>query len=387
MIALRDYQIPAVDFLCQRQHAAVQAPAGSGKTVIGAVALAKVLPSDTLTQGPLGDVFWIGNTVEQCQQAHAALTAALGYDAQKQVEICCWQASPNTERASIIIIDECHHAPAKVLKDIIGRAPPNCRIWGLSATPFGSDPERNIIMLDIFRELYTVDRKELVSSGQIARARVVMLTVNRKNEFVGQVAEDAKPDLEKRLNRLKFLKTEKTMDVYKAKAAEAKNRAMFSWAQNSSVLMNRARNRKTVEVATEHILNEDTVLVLVGQVIHAKALAGVIPGAVAVFSGMGLKKRKAALQGFNSGAVRCVVATSLADEGLDVPRANVLVLVAGGRSANKLEQRTGRVLRAFAGKSHGMIYDFDDVGHPMTAGQSKARMRTYKRLGYEIEAQ
>ena len=71
---------------------------------------------------------------------------------------------------------------------------------------------------------------------------------------------------------------------------------------------------------------------------------------------------------------------------LEIARAaNVLILASGGRSSAKTEQRTGRVLRAFAGKSHGIIYDFLDKPSTMMSNHAKKRLATYRALGYSIQ--
>ena len=109
-----------------------------------------------------------------------------------------------------------------------------------------------------------------------------------------------------------------------------------------------------------------------------KAATGAVMPAVAV------ALLAVAVAAFRAGGLKVLIATSLADEGLDVPRASVLILACAGRSAGKVEQRTGRVLRSFAGKDCGIIHDFTDTQHFMLHSQSKARMKLYQRLGYEI---
>jgi superfamily II DNA or RNA helicase len=106
---------------------------------------------------------------------------------------------------------------------------------------------------------------------------------------------------------------------------------------------------------------------------------------VLVHSKVGAKRRREIISAFRSGALRVLFATSLADEGLDVPRASVLVLVAGGRSAGKLEQRAGRVLRPFQGKESGVIHDFMDRGAVFAQAQARARWKVYEKLGYSPE--
>jgi superfamily II DNA or RNA helicase len=99
---------------------------------------------------------------------------------------------------------------------------------------------------------------------------------------------------------------------------------------------------------------------------------------------MGAKNRRNALEAFKAGELKRLVATSLCDEGIDLPIASVLVLVSGGRSRAKTEQRTGRVLRQFAGKESGLIYDFVDKFHGLMYKHFRQRLAVYKQLGYDI---
>jgi superfamily II DNA or RNA helicase len=234
-----------------------------------------------------------------------------------------------------------------------------------------------------------------------------MLQVNAYQEFVEPVDNAAWPATVKQLSRFPlfgmhpdFWDTAKSLGLTAAisttpSAKEriekfhynvhtAADRIKYRYAQRLGIVMNRARNRAALDIALRHTLEEDSVLVLVNQVDHGQAIADRIPGAVCCYSEMGRSKRRAAIQGFSDGSIPCMVATSLADEGLDVPRANVLVLVSGGRSKGKVEQRTGRVLRAFAGKKVGIVYDFLDVGHYFLNAQSRARITTYKACGYNV---
>jgi superfamily II DNA or RNA helicase len=77
------------------------------------------------------------------------------------------------------------------------------------------------------------------------------------------------------------------------------------------------------------------------------------------------KVRAHLLEQFSAGRYKALVATSLADEGLDVPRIGAIVLTLAGRSSGKLEQRVGRALRPFPGKSVGVVHDFLDKGAPI----------------------
>jgi superfamily II DNA or RNA helicase len=84
---------------------------------------------------------------------------------------------------------------------------------------------------------------------------------------------------------------------------------------------------------------------------------------------------------FKNGRITKMIATSLADEGLDLPSVENLIMVSGGRSAQKTIQRASRALRRAPGKEHAMIYDFKDLFHPLAQAHAKKRIKCYKDLG------
>ena len=126
----------------------------------------------------------------------------------------------------------------------------------------------------------------------------------------------------------------------------------------------------------------DSIIVLVDNKDHGKRLESMIDGSVFVSSGTGKRSRK--LDAFKAGNTPVLIATQLADEGLDTPIAGVLILAAPGKAAGKVIQRTGRVLRPHPGKDKGIIYEFRDLSHGMLTAQHWGRIRTYKKLGYRI---
>lgn len=169
----------------------------------------------------------------------------------------------------------------------------------------------------------------------------------------------------------------------KQAADEQLGRCIWQAAQVTGIQGNQKRNARIVELAIRHA--EDSTLIIVGSIEHGEALAAQVPGAALCYAKLGKKKRQELLAAFSCGALKTLFATSLADEGLDVPRANCLILAAAGRSAAKAEQRTGRVLRSFSDKTHGTIHDFADLQHYFLAAQARKRIAVYRSLGYQIE--
>lgn len=89
------------------------------------------------------------------------------------------------------------------------------------------------------------------------------------------------------------------------------------------------------------------------------------------------KKRKQILDDVKAGETRVLIATSLADQGLDVPIASALILAGGGKSSTKALQRIGRVLRPYEGKTKAFVHDLVDQ-HSSLIRHYRERLRIYR---------
>lgn len=373
----RDYQPPAIRALVTTRRGILKAPAGSGKTVIGAGALHDWAgPRYRLGGRRRLRVAWIANTIEQCDQARKAMALFPRLVDYLDVKVACYASGMSLADRELVLLDECHHVPAEEYRKMLD-GQKGWR-WGLSATPERADALADDLYELIGPIIHEVPRAALVEAGQLAKAKVIIHAPNKPKEYEKLVKDAATLEYDRR--RARYGRSPMWNDE------EQWNRCVWQEAQEIGIVQNRARNELTIKLAREHA--EDSTLIIIGKIEHGEALVKEIRGAVLVHSKM--RKRDAgmsraeALDAFKAGAIKTVIATSLADEGLDVPRASVLILVAGGRSNAKAEQRTGRVLRAFDGKSHGVIHDFMDVQHYFLRAQSSRRMALYRKLGYMV---
>jgi len=93
------------------------------------------------------------------------------------------------------------------------------------------------------------------------------------------------------------------------------------------------------------------------------------------------RKHEQVMQQARSGRLRVIVATQVADEGLDLPELDRLFLATPCRSTAKVQQRIGRVMRPAEGKQDAVVYDFVDSQVGMLASQAKSRCyNVYSRL-------
>jgi len=155
---------------------------------------------------------------------------------------------------------------------------------------------------------------------------------------------------------------------------------------HSALIDNGERINVIVSLAKKIIAesNTTTLLVLANRVEYCEILCEAmktqdLPAEV-VTSHSGKKYRKETIAKFKAGEIRVMLATSLADEGLNVTRLSDIILAFPERARGRTIQRLGRVMRPFDGK-YPRLWDIVDTHQPMLASRWEARQRTYKKLG------
>lgn len=365
-MTLRRYQHDAVEFLLPRRRAFVVAPAGSGKTIMAAAAVARRVE-------PGWTVGWLCNTIEQKQQAVAAISRVEGPENVSFV-VECAAARPDLSACQLVVVDEAHHAPADTWLASV-RTASSAVVWGFSATPWhDSDADRNKLVRDTFVDFFAITRDKLLDEGHLASGKVWMHDLDAPGQYDRDIEAQAAYEVIRRVRRFPGI-------------PRFEHERRVRWQITQEFLQaNEARNACSVSLVQQEVSAGHSTLVLVGSIEHGEKIAERVgPEAVLVHSKLAKKRRAQLIDEFRTGERLILFATSLADEGLDVPRASRLVLLSGGRSSGKLEQRAGRVLRPAPGKTGGVIHDFLDAGACFALAQARARFKVYERLGYAPE--
>ena len=357
-MTLRPYQQAAVDW-AKSNTGLIIAPAGSGKTVIAAAILKHWLAGNTIKAG------WLAPTRETCEQGmKAAELAGVG----DRVTVRCPHESVDFSDCGILIVDEAKHSPAAVWSKNIRSCP---GMWfGFDATPWhDTDAERNSELRKMFPQTFKITREQVGDS--LADSRLLW----RDDTDTG-----LQERIDQNIDRLMSIRS-RYMRITKEEL-----QAMCAWESivDIGICQNATRNQACIAYANE---NPDSQrLVLVPRVTLGEEYQRKIPGSLLLHSGVPRKPRREAVAAFRAGDLKCIIATSLADEGLDLPNAEILVMVSGGRSSQKTIQRASRVLRSFPGKKLATILDFADRFHPIAARQAQKRMASYRKLGCLIES-
>jgi superfamily II DNA or RNA helicase len=228
-------------------------------------------------------------------------------------------------RFGTVILDEAHHAPASTFQAVLGNIVCDT-VYGLTATPNRDDGWTPAMYAWLGPKRYEVQARDLQRVG---------LTM------APTVCEVVTP--------------------------------FHSWSGDFTTIVNDLtdsgdRNALIARLVAEH--GTFPQLVLTSRVEHAEALAALIPDAVAVVGRT--RDRDAAFARVRAGDAKVLIATQLADEGLDLPELVAVHLVAPCRAGNRVIQRIGRVMRASSGKARPVVYDYVDN---MSLLQSQWRSR------------
>ena len=144
------------------------------------------------------------------------------------------------------------------------------------------------------------------------------------------------------------------------------------------------RNSLICETAIKHFKQGKKVMILVRRILHGKILENMFVAAFtpAVFlSGKdNAEYRKETKELFNEVGGFVLIASTIFDEGVDIPEINVLIIAAGGKSEVKTIQRVGRGLRK---KKEGgvLVYDFNDYSKFLN-NHSMNRIKVYQKEGF-----
>ena len=388
---LRPYQEQAVASMCAAEEGVVVAPCGAGKTVLALAAIGRLGRRSLVLVHTLD---LARQWREQCR-AVLGLEAGLiggGTDTRAPVTVALMQAlgrwsAPEVEALAkdcgVALVDEAHHVCCRTLAGLLALCPCRRR-YGLTATPERADGLTPLLHWLLGPEIHRIAHAELLEAGHLVRARVEWIqtgwTVDL-DEVVERVADrKAQEKLEAGASRRS---AESARAWWTASGSETPVPGWVMSAVYAALAEDAERNRLIVRLVAPELAAGRTVLVLARLKAHCEALASSLRAsghqAEALTAARTKKQRAALLDAFKAGALRCVVATSLADEGLDVPRLDRIVLASPVRSASAAEQRLGRCLRPCADKAPPALYDLVDDFGPLL-GQARARRGVYRRV-------
>lgn len=404
-IESRWYQDDAVEAALLHPRGGIRAPTGSGKTAIGtriivarkkhAVVIVPTLDllhqyrrflenhlQERMSDGVFGvEIGQLGDGVVNPQPITVATvktySKALGVayskyeygeydDSERDTDVSPSKMRDWIQGIGTLLVDESHILGAQSVFDCANKTPCHNK-YGFSASPWRDDGADLMIEAATGAVIYKIPTKILVDEGYLVPP--IIQTINTRGMWVpavwGQTCSKCGQQ------RPPFPNNKRCPNCNGDSW-----RSEFPDAYKHEIVENEIRNQ---EIATVVNALQEPTLVLVKQVKHGKLLEPLIPQSRFLSGKNAGQERVDAYDDIRSGKLRVIIATTIADLGLDVPALVNLVLAGGGKSSTRHLQRIGRVARPYPGKDHALVVDFDDSHvHKWFKDHEKARRKIEK---------
>lgn len=356
---LYEYQKEIVDICIAKKAGMVKSCTGSGKTLMISKLVCEynlptviyVVSSDLLQQmhdelknsieAPIGIV---GGGICDIQNITvcSAWTAGRAYNKKEMPsadEIAEDKWTPNQEQkkriremveaAELCVLDEAQFAAAESIKTILANSKSASHRFGFSGTPWRTEGDDILLEAAFGERICDLPASKLIRLGYLVPAKFVFKEIP-KIDGLGE-----------------------------------------KWAQVKSdyIVNNKVRNEILITATLKLIELGRKPLILFREHKHGKILRDMLPPHIKyryVTGKVDPEERRRIREEFKSGDVQLILASTVYDQGVDLPPLDALILAGGGKSTAKALQRVGRVIRGFkeGGKKDAIVVDtFDQANH------------------------
>lgn len=311
-IALRPYQLDAVESAERTSHGVIVLPPGSGKTFVG-VALASRIQRHTLvvTTSRAAVQQWIDSFMVATTLAPSHIDTYQRNQPLPAVTVTTYHqliATPeriNQADWGVILYDEVHTLPAPIFRTTAALA--SRRRYGLSATLVREDNRIGDVFSLVGPQRYQLPWRTLESLGYIADVTCYEVSVNHT-----------------RTERIAYLEA----------AIRQQGRLAAIASQKYQVVE---------QLVARH--PDETILVIGHYLEQLEALAQ-RSGWPLLTGADDTTTRERVYNQVRTGAVRVVILSRIGNQAIDIPRASVLIQLSGSYGSRQEEaQRLGRILR------------------------------------------
>ncbi|AEA47639.1 DEAD/DEAH box helicase family protein [Archaeoglobus veneficus] len=370
-IELRDYQQQAVERWMLDRRGCIVLPTGSGKTYV-AMEVIKDLSVPTLIIVPTLDLLdqwkeklsifgkeWIGEFSGRKKELRPITVST--YDS------AYINAETLGNRFMLLVFDEVHHLPSESYSQIAEMSAAPYRL-GLTATYERDDGRHSLLPELVGGKIFELRPEDLAGkhlSDYTVKRIYVPLTEEERKEY------ESKARIFREYVRRKGIVLRSVDDFnrvvmatgYDARAYEA----LRAWDEARKIAFN-SKNKlvKLRELLERHRGNKIIIFTRHNDLVYAISKLFLIP---AITYRTSKDERQVILDGFKKGKFKAIVSSQVLDEGIDVPDANVGIIMSGSGSAREFIQRLGRILRPAKGKDKAILYELvsRDTGEVHTA--------------------
>lgn len=335
----RSYQLEAALEISASENGYIRMPTSSGKTFTMTYAITLLAQKALILVDKVSLAHqWI-QEIEKFTGYTPGLITSQGKKVVKDITVATYRSVKQEHLSlfSVIVVDEAHHCISPTFSDLIYQYQGK-HLFGCTATDFRSD---SIPIWPVLGgRLYDIKEKDLIASTQIIRPSYYVVQTPYTIGYNDDMA---------------------LSDIY-------------------SLLLNiEDRNRDICHLVSGLYREGRTILVLTNRIHHAGTLSQIldeyeVPNEI-IFGNVKAADRSKIIDNVRNKRTRCLIGSTVADEGLDIPALDTIVLTSPYKFEGKALQRVGRIVRTHEGKDSARIYDVVDIQEPLFRGQFNHRKK------------
>ena len=380
----RIYQQDAVNAWWRHgRRGVVVLPTGAGKTVLAVLLIAKT-GRPTLIHVPTLDLMHQWKTVLMRYFSQPIGLLGGGFHEVEHITVTTYDSAlihvPHLgNRFGLAIFDECHHLPGEQYRFLAVASIAPFRL-GLTATPERNDG-RESMLYNLLGPLCYRGHIHEMTGGALAPYEVVTIEVTMKpdereayeaaNQHYRDFLREEQIDMSRRGGWKSFL--------WKASRTPEGRRAFKAWqTQKRLSQASSAKEEWVWDLIREH--HQDRMIIFTHDNESAYRIGRRFLLPVLTHQTRP-KEREAFLEHFRTGTYSIMVTSRVLNEGVDVPEANIAIVVSGSGSVREHVQRLGRILRGKPGKKAILYELISEDTREFYVNRRRRRHLAYERPG------
>ena len=360
-LKLRDYQQQGIkNWKNASMKGCIILPTGAGKTALGIKAI-QMVNASTLVVVPTIELMdqWAKNISrhivypddhdgKNLQNIQVGLLGG-GQDDLQAITIATYdsayiRAPIIGDQFKLVIFDEVHHLPAPGYRSIAEQLIAPCRL-GLSATIEREDEMHNLIPDLVGGVVFRLGAQELSKQKHLAEYTIDRIKVNLTSDEQKEY-DIAQNIFLSNLRQLGFTSPSwynlKQLILISNKNKTAREAILARNKANEIALNSRTKLDELGKILCQYYGAKAIIFTQNNKMVYRISDRFLIP---CITYKTLRDERREILEGFKSGKYAAVVTSRVLDEGVDIPDAELAIIVSGTGSGRELVQRLGRILR------------------------------------------
>jgi len=337
-------------------------PTGTGKSFLAAMIMERVQRSALIIAPTIDLILQWQKNLQDLFQIPIGLLGGGSHEI-KDITVTTYEsakiyAETIGHQFCLLIFDECHHLPSPAHSEMARAYIAPYRL-GLTATP-NIEPDRQLLLEELVgKELYTKDIQQLsgefLSPYRIETIEVDLTQKEREEfEYHRKIYRDYR---DKTVGSLGGQRAWERFVMYCYRTPEGRGALKSFSIQKQLAISAQGKFVELAEILIRH--SQERILIFTNDNRTAYLISSLFLLPLITHETKA-RERKLILENFRNGTWPFVVNSRVLNEGVDVPEANVAVIISGTSTVREHVQRLGRILRRQGDKT-AILYELVTV--------------------------